>query len=55
MKLKIFLILAAALVFLSGCGSKDVIQSTTLLDHENQEVTFPQDKPVLFFFITTYT
>ena len=54
MKLKGLLIVVATLLFLAACGQKS-IESVTLLDHENNEVTFPQDKPVLLFFITTYT
>ena len=55
MKLKIFLLLTATMLFLAACGSKSIDESITLLDHENKEVTFPQEKPVLFFFMTTYT
>jgi hypothetical protein len=55
MKLKHFLIVAAAVFFLSACGSKNIGESFTLVNHENEEVTFPQEKPVLFFFVTTYT
>ena len=54
MKLKIILIVLATALLLAACGSKS-IDSVTLLDDENNEVTFPKDKPVLFFFITTYT
>lgn len=54
MKLKMMLLLVAAAVFLTACG-QDNLESTTLLDHNKHEVTFPQDKPTLFFFITSYT
>lgn len=55
MKLKYFFIVAAAILFLSACGSKNIGESITLVNHENKEVTFPQEKPALFFFVTTYT
>ena len=49
MKLKIFLIVAAAMLVLAACGTKRIDESITLLDHENNEVTFPQEKPFLFY------
>ena len=55
MKLKIFLLVIVAMFILAACGPKSIDESITLLDHENNDVTFPQEKPVLFFFITTYT
>ncbi|MBS4190517.1 hypothetical protein KHA94_09985 [Bacillus sp. FJAT-49705] len=55
MKIKTLIILAVVMLMLSACGPKKIDESITLLDHNNNEVTFPQDKPVLFFFITTYT
>ena len=54
MKLKIFLTMATIMLLLTACGSKTV-DEITLVDHEKNEVTFPQEKPVLFFFITSYT
>ena len=55
MKLRIFLIVAAAMFILAACGTKTIDESITLLDDENNEVKFPQEKPVLLFFMTTYT
>ncbi|WP_159433427.1 hypothetical protein [Bacillus tuaregi] len=55
MKLKIFFIMVAAMFLLTACGTKTIDESITLLDHENNEVKIPQDKPVLLFYITTYT
>jgi peroxiredoxin len=46
--LLIFLLLAA-------CGQKGLEEPVTLINHEEKEVTFPQEKPALFFFLTTYT
>jgi hypothetical protein len=31
-----------------------LIEPITLLNHEQKEVTFPLEKPTVFFFITTY-
>ena len=55
MKLKIFLLVLVAMFILAACGPKSIDESITLVDHDNNEVTFPQDKPVLLFFMTTYT
>jgi peroxiredoxin len=55
MKLKLWLIAAVAVFLLAACGQKSIDESITLHDHENNEVTIPQDKPVLLFFITTYS
>ncbi|MEH7238147.1 hypothetical protein [Bacillus sp. JJ1562] len=55
MKLKLLILLLITAVILTGCGSNEMSKSMTLLDQNKQEVTFPQEKPVLFFFITTYT
>ena len=56
MKFKITFLLLIAVVILAGCGNKEMNGSTiTLMNQENQEVMFPQEKPSLFFFITTYT
>lgn len=56
MKSKITFLLLIAVVILAGCVNKEMNGSTiTLLNQEKQEITFPQEKPSLFFFITTYT
>lgn len=47
--------IVSIMLVLTACGPKKLEESITLQDHENNEVTFPQEKPVLFFFITTYT
>ena len=54
MRLKILLVVIMAIFFLAACGSKTIDESITLLNHEKNEVAFPQEKPVLLFFITTY-
>ena len=44
------------LIFLlAACGQKGLEEPVTLINHEEKEVTLPQEKPVLFFFLTTYT
>ncbi|MBX0314721.1 hypothetical protein [Planococcus glaciei] len=55
MKLKLLLLLLISAVVISGCGTEKMSEPTTLLNQDKQEVAFPQEKPVLFFFITTYT
>lgn len=42
-------------LLLSACGASKIEEPITLQDHAGNEVTFPQEKPVIFFFITTYT
>ena len=42
-------------LFLAACGQKGLEEPVTLINHEEKEVTLPQEKPVLFFFLTTYT
>ncbi|MDL4843253.1 hypothetical protein [Aquibacillus rhizosphaerae] len=55
MKSKLILMLLMTVLVLSACGKEEQGESMTLLDQENSEIAFPQDKPTLFFFITTYT
>lgn len=51
---KSLLMAAAIMIFLAACGVK-VDKPVSLLDHEGNAVTVPGEKPILFFFITTYT
>ncbi|WP_180994296.1 hypothetical protein [Bacillus sp. Marseille-P3661] len=55
MKRKLVLLTVIVLLVLTACGQNKVEEPMTLLDQNNNEVTFPQDKPTIFFFITTYT
>lgn len=52
---KILYILIILAFVLTGCGQADIESNTTFLDHNANEVTLPQEKPVVFFFITNYT
>ncbi|WP_197414392.1 lipoprotein [Bacillus sp. FJAT-29937] len=55
MKLRMVMLTLAAVLFLAACGQKGLEEPITLADQDNNEVTFPLEKPALFFFITTYT
>ncbi|MEK3854340.1 hypothetical protein [Cytobacillus sp. FSL H8-0458] len=50
MKKKFMFLLAIVLLVVTACG-KD--QTIALKDQSGNEVAFPQDKPSVFFFITT--
>jgi hypothetical protein len=43
-----------SLLVLSAFGQMKLTKPITLLNHEQQEITFPLEKPTVFFFITTY-
>ncbi|WP_409304925.1 hypothetical protein [Peribacillus sp. SCS-155] len=55
MKSKSMIMLLLAILMLSACGKAQLDDPLTLMDQDKNEVTFPSDKPSLFFFITTYT
>ncbi|GAM15664.1 hypothetical protein [Mesobacillus selenatarsenatis] len=55
MKSKIVLFMLLSVLVLAGCGQTKLEGNMTLLNQDNDEITFPQEKPTLFFFITTYT
>lgn len=44
-----------SVLVLAGCGQTKLEENMTLLNQDKNEITFPQEKPTLFFFITTYT
>lgn len=52
---KTICLLLIAILILSACGQKTMSDPITLLNQDKNEVTFPLEKPTLFFFITTYT
>lgn len=55
MKLRWLALILLIFLLLTACGQKGLDEPVTLINHEEKEVTLPQDKPVLFFFLTTYT
>jgi hypothetical protein len=55
MKFKLFILCLISLMVLSACGPKTLEKPITLLNQNNEDVTFPLEKPTLFFFITSYT
>ncbi|MBD8068609.1 hypothetical protein [Bacillus sp. PS06] len=55
MQKKLMLLFVIFVFVLSACGQNQMEETVTLLDQNKNEVSFPQEKPTLFFFITTYT
>ncbi|WP_202617787.1 hypothetical protein [Bacillus dakarensis] len=55
MKQKLLFLLLISVILLTACGQTKLEEQITLLDQSENEVTFPTEKPALFFFITTYT
>ncbi|WP_175384450.1 hypothetical protein [Bacillus sp. FJAT-27225] len=55
MKTKLSFLLIILVLILSACGKEKIEGSMTLLNQNKEEISFPQDKPTLFFFLTTYT
>ncbi|MEH7180497.1 lipoprotein [Neobacillus vireti] len=55
MKPRILVLFLLAVLVLSACGQKTLNEPLTLLNQDQKEVTFPSEKPTVFFFITTYT
>ncbi|MFE8699920.1 hypothetical protein ACFYKX_04705 [Cytobacillus sp. FJAT-54145] len=53
---RVTLVIAMISLLLVACSQSNLEKEPlTLLDQNSNEVTFPQDKPTIFFFITTYT
>lgn len=55
MKPKLIIMFLFSILVLSACGQKTLSEPITLLNQDQQEVTFPLEKPTVFFFITSYT
>lgn len=55
MKLKVIIFSLISVFLLAACGQKTLSEPITLLDQNQQKVTFPLEKPTVFFFITSYT
>ncbi|WP_246943011.1 hypothetical protein [Bacillus pinisoli] len=49
------IVLSVFLLILAGCGQESIKGSMTLQNQNGEEVSFPSDEPVVFFFMTTYT
>jgi hypothetical protein len=50
-----FLLFLISALLVTGCGEKQLDESITLLNQNKEEISFPLEKPALFFFITSYT
>ncbi|MDR7078329.1 hypothetical protein J2Y03_003379 [Neobacillus niacini] len=55
MKPRFIVLFLIAVLILPACGQKTLNEPMTLLNQDQKEVTFPSEKPTVFFFITTYT
>jgi hypothetical protein len=55
MKPRMIVLFLIAVLVLSACGQKTLSEPLTLLNQDQKEVTFPLEKPTVFFFTTTYT
>ncbi|MEH7253253.1 hypothetical protein V7111_14090 [Neobacillus niacini] len=55
MKSRIMVLSLIAIFVLSACGQKTLGEPITLLNNKQEEVTFPLEKPTVFFFLTSYT
>jgi hypothetical protein len=52
----IIIVLFLGIFLLTQVGKNEKADGPiTLLDHNSKEVTFPLEKPTLFFYLTTYT
>ncbi|MFJ5762217.1 hypothetical protein ACIQAA_24445 [Neobacillus sp. NPDC093182] len=55
MKPKVLVLFLIAILVVTACGQKTLSEPITLHNQDQKEVTFPLEKPTVFFFITTYT
>jgi hypothetical protein len=55
MKYRVIVLFVLSILVLSACGQKTLNDPITLLTQDREEVTFPLEKPTVFFFITSYT
>lgn len=55
MKSRIMVLFLIAIFVLSACGQKTLSEPITLLNNKMEEVTFPLEKPTVFFFLTSST
>jgi ABC-type glycerol-3-phosphate transport system substrate-binding protein len=55
MKFRLIALFLISTLVLAACGQKALTEPITLLTQDQKEVSFPQEKPTVFFFITSYT
>ncbi|MEH7013204.1 lipoprotein [Neobacillus niacini] len=55
MKPKVIVFFLISILVLAACGQKTLSEPITLHNQDQKEVTFPLEKPTVFFFITSYT
>ncbi|MFZ3591429.1 hypothetical protein ACOI1C_19935 [Bacillus sp. DJP31] len=56
MKKIVLTLLGLCMLFLAACGNQAAVSEPIVLKNQDgTEITFPGSKPVLFFFMTTYT
>ncbi|MCM3691298.1 lipoprotein [Neobacillus niacini] len=55
MKFKLMVLVLISILLITACGQKTLNEPITLHNQDQQKVTFPLEKPTLFFFITSYT
>lgn len=55
MKFKLIVLAIISILLITACGNKTLSEPITLHNQDKNEVTFPSEKPTLFFFITSYT
>lgn len=51
----LIIFLGSCLMALTACGNQAVSEPIQLQNQDGQEVTLPAEKPVVLFFMTTYT
>jgi hypothetical protein len=55
MKFKLMVLVLISILLITACGQKTLSEPITLHNQDQKEVTFPLEKPTVFFFITSYT
>ena len=55
MKSKKLVFFLLSMLLLAACGQKTLSEPITLHNQAQKEITFPLEKPTVFFFITSYT
>jgi hypothetical protein len=55
MKSKKIVFFLLSMLLLTACGQKTLSEPITLQNQDQKEITFPLEKPTVFFFITSYT